>query len=85
MEFFQSNESGLPFHWPITSYMAQGIDDLQLYITFIDNKHLTNGKHRMMINVMPTDNYQEICQDKQYNESRFYDINIISRTTEIKQ
>ncbi|CAF4022052.1 unnamed protein product [Adineta steineri] len=80
---FQSNESGTPFHWPITSYMAQGIYDLQLYIPFIDNKHLTNGKHRMMINVMPTDNYQEICQDKQYNESRFYDINIISRTTEI--
>ena len=77
---FDESEMGTPYRWPVTSYMAQGIYDMQLYIPSLDNKYLRTGPHRMRIVVQHSESYRLICGLIDYNETRDYTINIIPRT-----
>ncbi|CAF1054101.1 unnamed protein product [Adineta steineri] len=76
---FDEAELGALYRWPITSYMAQGIYDLQIYIPLLDRKHITTGRHKMRIVVLHTENYRRICGRSNYNETREYNVNIVSR------
>ncbi len=73
---FDESEIGAPYHWPVTSYMAQGIYDLQIYIP----NSMQIGRHRMRLVVMPSENYRRICDRTDYNETREYIVNIVPRT-----
>jgi hypothetical protein len=82
---FDQSESGAPYHWPLTSYMAEGIYDLQIYIPTIDERYMSTGRHRMRLVVMPNDNYQRTCGRSDYNETREYMVNVISRTRYLRK
>lgn len=77
---FDESEIGTPYHWPVTSYMPQGIYDLQIYIPLIDDRYMKTGQHRMRLVVASSENYRRICGRTDYNETRDYSINIIPRT-----
>jgi hypothetical protein len=76
---FDASEIGTPYLWPVTSYMPQGIYDLQLYIPLIDGRYMKTGQHRMRLVVMSSENYRRICGRTDYYETRDYTVNIIPR------
>ena len=76
---FDESEIRAPHRWPVTSYMADGIYDLQISIPEIDDKYIKTGRHRMRLVVMPSENYRRICGHADYNETREYTINIVPR------
>jgi hypothetical protein len=78
---FDESEIGSPYRWPVTSYMPQGIYDLQIHIPLIDGRYMRTGSHRMRLVVMPSENYRRTCGRTDYNETRDYTVNIIPRTT----
>ena len=79
-----SSEIGTLHYWPITSYLPDGVVDLQVYIPYLDSRYVTSRQHQMKIVVTPSDRYQRICGDIDYVESRTYYVNIISRTASIR-
>lgn len=74
---FDSSELGTPYRWPVTSYMVQGIYDLQLYVPAIQDLYKKGDKHRMRILVLPSDYYVRNCGFSLYNETREYEVKII--------
>ena len=76
---FDSSEVGAPYRWPVTSYMAQGIYDIQIYVPLLNSNFMRTGQHRMRVVVMSTDHYRRLCGRVDYNETREYTINIIPR------
>ncbi|UJR23071.1 hypothetical protein I4U23_026095 [Adineta vaga] len=76
---FDQTEIGAPYRWPVTSYMAQGIYDLQIAVPLVDERRLRTGQHRMRIVVTHTDSYRRTCGRNDYNETREYTVNVISR------
>ncbi|CAF1360183.1 unnamed protein product, partial [Rotaria sordida] len=50
---FDESESGTPYRWPVTSYMAEGIYDIQIYVPLLDSRNIRNGPHKMRISVVP--------------------------------
>ncbi|CAF4871237.1 unnamed protein product [Rotaria sp. Silwood1] len=76
---FDESEIGAPYRWPVTSYMAEGIYDIQIYVPLIDGRYIRNGPHRMRISVVPSNYYRSTCVDYDYNESREYMVTIIPR------
>jgi hypothetical protein len=77
---FDESEIGSPYRWPVTSYMPQGIYDLQIHIPLIDARYMRTGSHRMRLVVMPSENYRRTCDRTDYNETRDYTVNIVPRT-----
>lgn len=77
---FDESEIGAPYRWPVTSYMPQGVYDLQIYAPLIDSKYMRTGQHRMRLVVASSENYRRICGRTDYNETRDYTVNIIPRT-----
>ncbi|CAF3002432.1 unnamed protein product [Rotaria sp. Silwood2] len=61
---FDPSEIGTPYPWPVTSYMAEGIYDIQIYVPSFDSRYLTSGPHRMCIAVAPSAYYE-----RQYGHS----------------
>ncbi|CAF1027283.1 unnamed protein product [Adineta steineri] len=79
---FDASEIGAPHLWPVTSYLPQGVYDIQLNIPLIDERYIANRSHRMRIVVTPDENYRRTCGNyQQYSERREYDVNIISRSS----
>ncbi|CAF3859797.1 unnamed protein product [Adineta steineri] len=78
---FDTSEIGAPHRWPVTSYMPQGVYDIQLSIPLIDERYITNRSHRMRIMVTPNEQYQRTCGSTEYSETREYYVNIISRSS----
>ncbi|CAF1490319.1 unnamed protein product [Rotaria sordida] len=76
---FDESEIGAPYRWPVTSYMAEGIYDIQIYVPLIDDRYIRNGPHRMRISVVPSNYYRNTCNYYEYNESREYMVTIIPR------
>jgi hypothetical protein len=76
---FDKSEIGAPYRWPVTSYMAHGIYDLQIYIPIINDNYIRTRQHRMRIVVMQNENYQRTCGRTDYNETRDYTVNIVPR------
>jgi hypothetical protein len=77
---FDKSEIGAPYRWPVTSYMAHGIYDLQIYVPIINDNYIRTRQHRMRIVVMQNENYQRTCGRTDYNETRDYTVNIVPRT-----
>jgi hypothetical protein len=78
-EHFDQSVIGAPYRWPVTSYMAQGIYDLQISIPQIDGNRVRTGQHRMRIVVAHTDHYRRTCGRSDHKETREYTANIVSR------
>ncbi|CAF4996413.1 unnamed protein product, partial [Rotaria sp. Silwood1] len=76
---FDDSEIGAPYRWPVTSYMAEGIYDIQIYVPLIGNRYMKNGPHRMRISVVPSEHYRGVCGYYDYNESREYMVTIVPR------
>ena len=76
---FDDSEIGAPYRWPVTSYLPEGIYDLQIYIPMINRIYTKNRSHRMRLVVMPSESYRRICGHSDYNETRDYTITIIPR------
>ena len=75
---FDQSEVGAPYHWPLTSYMAEGVYDLQIYVPKIDERYMRSGRHRMRLVVMPSETYRRNCGRDEYEETREYIVNILS-------
>ncbi|CAF4030022.1 unnamed protein product [Rotaria sordida] len=60
---FDESEIGAPYRWPVTSYMAEGIYDIQIYVPLIDDRYIRNGPHRMRISVVPSNYYRNTSLD----------------------
>ncbi|UJR08012.1 hypothetical protein I4U23_012290 [Adineta vaga] len=78
---YDSAEIGAPHRWPVTSYLPDGIYDLQVHIPYLDDRYVTSRQHRMRIVVAPSDHYRRICGKSDYTEERNYYVNIISKTS----
>jgi hypothetical protein len=76
---FDPSEVRAPHRWPVTSYMPEGIYDIQISIPNIDQSYTKSQRHQMKIVVMQNENYRRICDRDDYNETREYTINIIPR------
>jgi len=76
---FDQSEVRAPHRWPVTSYMPEGIYDIQISIPAIDDTYTRSRRHQMQIVVMQNENYRRICGYNDYNETREYTINIIPR------
>lgn len=76
---FDDSELGSPYRWPVTSYMAEGIYDLQVSIPAIADRYARQGTHRMRVVVLPSDYYVRNCGYNVYNETREYGVDIIPR------
>ncbi|CAF1271781.1 unnamed protein product [Adineta steineri] len=77
---FDASEIEAPYLLPVTSYLPQGVYDIQLNIPLIDERYIANRPHRMRIVVAPSENYRRTCNNYQeYSELREYNVNIISR------
>ena len=46
---FDESENKAPYRWPVTSYMGQGIYDLQIYVPPIDRQYVRDRQHRMRV------------------------------------
>jgi hypothetical protein len=77
---FDESEMGVPYRWPVTSYMPHGIYDIQLNIPLIDGRYMRTGQHRMLLSVLSSEDYRRICGRIDYNETREYSVNIIPRS-----
>lgn len=76
---FDESEIGSPYRWPVTSYMTEGVYDLQIYVPSLDTNYLTNGHHRMRIIIAPSEYYIRTCGYSNYNETREYSLSIIPK------
>lgn len=77
---YDESEIAAPYRWPVTSYMPQGIYDLQIYVPLIDDRYTKTIQHRMRIVAVSSENYRRVCGRIDYNETRDYTVNIIPRT-----
>lgn len=76
---FDENEIGSPYRWPVTSYLPEGIYDLQIHVPAIDSTYMRNEPHLMRIVVIPSSYYRESCGYSDYREVREYSLNIIPK------
>ena len=76
---FDESEIGSPYRWPVTSYMAEGIYDLQVHVPALDSGYARNEPHLMRIVVIPSTYFNERCGYSNYHEVREYSINIIPK------
>lgn len=74
---YDESEMGTPYRWPVTSYMAEGIYDIQLHVPAIQDTYTRQESHRMRILVLPSNYYVRNCGYNRYNETREYEVTII--------
>ena len=78
---FDQSEIGSPYLWPLTSYLTEGIYDIQVNVPRIDQRYSGRGRHRMRLLVTPSEAYRRSCGRDQIDEIREYMVNIIPRGT----
>lgn len=76
---FDQSEMGAPHRWPVTSYLAEGIYDMQIYVPAADSLYGRNRQHKMRIAVTPSEYYQTMCASHVNSETREYLVTIIPR------
>ena len=77
---YDESEIGAPYRWPVTSYLPEGIYDLQMRIPAFSAGHLRTGRYRMRLTAMSSDHYRRTCGRVDYEETREYYVNIISKS-----
>ncbi|CAF4536165.1 unnamed protein product [Rotaria sp. Silwood1] len=53
--------------------------ELEIWIPPFDGKNIRTGQHRMRLTLMPNEDYQKICGNMDYIETREYTVNIIPK------
>ena len=76
---FDESEVGAPYRWPVTSYLPEGIYDLQIHVPMIDERYTRSGQHKMRVAISPSEYYRTHCGYSTYTETREYSVNIIPR------
>ncbi|CAF3452688.1 unnamed protein product [Rotaria socialis] len=76
---FEDTEYAAPYRWPLTSYVPQGIYDLQIYVPAIDGRKTKSGPHRMRLDVMLNEQYRQKCGKNAYRETREYNVTIVQK------
>ena len=79
---FDDSENASPYRWPITSYIPEGVYDLQLYIPLINAREVRSGPHRMRLAVTLDEQYQKKCGNNYYMETREYNVTIVRYNTQ---
>ena len=77
---YAESEMSTPYRWPVTSYLPEGIYDLQIRIPSINSQYVRTGRHRMRLVVTSSEHYQRLCGRTDYNETREYFVNVISKS-----
>ncbi|CAF0777755.1 unnamed protein product [Adineta ricciae] len=77
---YDEPESATPYRWPLTSYLPQGIYDLQIVVPIIDDRKIKSGPHRMKLVVTLNEQYRRKCNIYDYQETKFYTVTIVSHT-----
>ena len=78
---FSDTENASPYRWPLTSYIPEGIYDLQLYIPIIDGREVRSGPHRMRMAVSLDEQYRRKCGNNFFTETREYNVTIVRYNT----
>ncbi len=77
---YEASESRTPQRWPLLSSMPLGIYDWEIRIPAINEQYTTIGSHQMRIIVTPSDEYVKKCGNSDSTETRYYTVNVISKT-----
>ena len=78
-------ENAAPYRWPITSYVPEGVYDLQLYVPIIDGRRIKTGPHTLRIVVTLNEQYRTKCGNSFYREAREYNITIVRYTPQLSK
>jgi len=81
---YDESEIGAPYRWPVTSYLPEGIYDLQIRVPLINGHSIRSGQHTMRIVVAPTAYYLRTCGISAYNETRDYTVNTVTKSDYIR-
>ncbi|CAF4454023.1 unnamed protein product, partial [Rotaria sp. Silwood2] len=76
---FSDTENAAPYRWPLTSYIPQGVYDLQIYIPNIDGAKTKSGPHRLRLDVTLNEQYRQKCGKSYYRETREYNVTIVKK------
>lgn len=79
---YDDSENASPYRWPVTSYIPEGIYDLQLYIPVITGRQIKTGPHRMRLAVTLDEQYRQKCGNNYYTETREYNVTIVRYNTQ---
>ncbi|CAF0730457.1 unnamed protein product [Adineta steineri] len=59
----------------------RGAYDLEMSIPQVNGKNIKTGQHRMLLSLLPSEDYRKICNKTDYDEMRQYTANIVSKAT----
>ncbi|CAF2949744.1 unnamed protein product [Rotaria sp. Silwood2] len=76
---FSDTENAAPYRWPLTSYIPQGVYDLQIYVPNIDGAKTKSGPHRLRLDVTLNEQYRQKCGKSYYRETREYNVTIVKK------
>jgi hypothetical protein len=77
---YSDSENAAPYRWPLTSYVPEGIYDLQIYVPIIDGRRVKTGPHTLRIVVTLNEQYRKRCGNSFYTETRDYNVTIVRYT-----
>lgn len=79
---FDDSENAAPYRWPVTSYVPEGVYDLQIYVPILDPRQTQSGPHTLRLEVMLNEDYRRRCGKNYYRETRDYNVTIVRYKTE---
>lgn len=80
---FDSSEIAAPYRWPLTSYVPEGVYDLQIYVPIIDGNKVRSGPHLMRITVTLNEQYRQKCGKNYFSETREYNVTIVRPNSQL--
>lgn len=80
---FDPSENAAPYRWPLTSYVPEGVYDLQIFVPNIDNNRIKSGPHLMRVTVTLNEQYRQKCGRNYFIESRDYNVTIVRPNTKL--
>jgi len=80
---FDSSEIAAPYRWPMTSYVPEGVYDLQIYVPIIDGNKVRSGPHLMRITVTLNEQYRQKCGKNYFSETREYNVTIVRPNSQL--
>ena len=82
---YDDAENAAPYRWPLTSYVPDGVYDLQIYVPIIDGRRIHTGPHTLRIVVTLNDQYRNKCGNNFYRETREYNVTIVRYSSQPSQ
>ncbi|CAF3977785.1 unnamed protein product [Adineta steineri] len=78
---FDESENRIHHRLLKPSQGRRGAYDLEMSIPQVNGKNIKIGQHRMLLSLLPSEDYRKICNKTDYNETRQYTANIVSKAT----